>query len=244
MISIARKTVGVALLVALLCSTAMAGVGKAQTGSIKVIVEGMEPGKPIAAAQALCTLTAEGKSDKVELPTRPTIRWSGVPKGTASLAVFMMDPDVPSDFTNAGKDGKILPAEMKRMDFFHYAVVNLPSDTVALAGGPSDKAPAVGQELFNDLGANGYVNPKTAFGGPCPPWNDERLHHYHFIVLALDKDAPALEATPRGEGVNSPNTAKHAFDRLMTSSHVLAKGTVIGTYTLNKGLRSSAAATK
>jgi phosphatidylethanolamine-binding protein (PEBP) family uncharacterized protein len=34
---------------------------------------------------------------------------------------------------------------------------------------------------------------QSNYGGydaPCPPWNDARLHHYHFIVYAID--APTL----------------------------------------------------
>lgn len=232
----------------LLAATTMLGASvayalpKASPGEIAVSVEGIVGGKPVPEAQALCTPTPDGKSDKVKAPVRPAIQWSGVPEGAASIAVFMMDPDVPADFTDASKEGKILSKNAKRQDFFHYAVVEVPATATSLAGGSADQKPAEGRELINDLGLNGYVEPKSAYGGPCPPWNDARVHHYHFIVLALDKGAEAAVNTPPATDCNNPScmgeTAKNTFNRLIASKHVLAKGTVVGTYTLNPKLRT------
>lgn len=215
-------------LAAMTLTAAVAMAANAAAPDLTVTVDGVRAGKPIPQEQALCTPTADGKSDKVKQILRPTIGWSGAPAGTASFAVFMMDPDVPADFTDAGKEGKTLPKDSKRQDFFHYGIVNIPASATQLAGGDATKAPAAGSELPNDLGANGYVKPTHAYGGPCPPWNDERRHNYHFIVLALDADAPKTK--PR-------ETAKDAFNRLIGSKHVLAKGATIGTYTLNPALK-------
>jgi phosphatidylethanolamine-binding protein (PEBP) family uncharacterized protein len=35
------------------------------------------------------------------------------------------------------------------------------------------------------------------YDGPCPPWNDERMHHYIFTIYALDidKSGPADRAS-------------------------------------------------
>jgi phosphatidylethanolamine-binding protein (PEBP) family uncharacterized protein len=59
------------------------------------------------------------------------------------------------------------------------------------------------------------------YDGPCPPWNDERLHHYHFTLSAID--AP-LALTP-------------GFDvgelRAAMAGHVLAQAALVGTYSLN-----------
>jgi phosphatidylethanolamine-binding protein (PEBP) family uncharacterized protein len=213
----------------------------ADKGTIRVHVDGVKHGKPIPAAQGLCISTADGKSDKVPVPLRPAMHWSGVPKEAASLAIFMMDPDVPADFTDAGKDGKTLANDAPRQDFYHYGLVNLDPSMISLPGGKSQVAPSNGRELVNDLGLNGYVSPKTAYGGPCPPWNDERVHHYHFIVLALDKDAPIEAATAADCTAPScqSDTAKNTFDRLINSPHVLAKGVTVGTYTLNARLREA-----
>ena len=64
------------------------------------------------------------------------------------------------------------------------------------------------------------------YDGPCPPWNDELVHHYHFTVYALD--VPSL----RLEGAFNGPAALRALH-----SHILAKGSWMGTYTLNPELR-------
>lgn len=215
---------------------------QAADSPLQVTVEGMRAGQPIAPKYALCTPTHDGKSSKVSAPLRPTIRWSGAPKGNDSFAVFVMDPDVPADFTDAGKEGKILKADSKRQNFFHYGVVGISAKATQLAGSSANEAPADGTPLLNDLGANHYVDPQSAYGGPCPPWNDARLHHYHFIVLALDKEAPAIADARMRAGAPAsadPMTAKNTFDRLIASPHVLARGEVIGTYTLNPTMRKA-----
>jgi phosphatidylethanolamine-binding protein (PEBP) family uncharacterized protein len=198
-------------------------------GTMSIAVEGVISGQPIPASQALCVATKDGKSKPVTRILRPTIRWSGAPEGTESIALFMMDPDVPADFTDAGQEGKILAVDSERQDFYHYGIVHLPADATQLLGGVATRTPTVGMELLNDLGIHGYVSPKTAYGGPCPPWNDARLHHYHFIVLALDAEAFA--------NADEDATARDTFHRLMESPHVLASGTIVGTYTLNPDLR-------
>jgi phosphatidylethanolamine-binding protein (PEBP) family uncharacterized protein len=235
---------------------ALCAQAAADKGSIRVKIDGVVHGKPIPAAQALCVATADGKSEKVKQPQRPAITLSGVPKEAASVAIFMMDPDVPADFTDAGKEGKTLAADSKRQNFFHYGLVNVPPQVTRIidTSGKLDKNPGFPFyidpadpkhgtiELTNDLGLNGYVEPASAYGGPCPPWNDDRVHHYHFIVLALDKDAPIKGVTADDCTASScqSNTAKNTFNRLINSPHVLAKGVIVGTYTLNANLREAA----
>jgi phosphatidylethanolamine-binding protein (PEBP) family uncharacterized protein len=211
-------------------ATAIAASAAAPLPSLNVVVRDMVNGQTIAYKQALCLPTVEGKSDKTGENIRPEIRWSDSPTNTKSFAVFMMDPDVPADFTDAGKEGKVLAADAKRQDFYHWGVVNIPADVRTLAGGAPGSSVSSGTELTNDLGINGYITPPNAFGGPCPPWNDARVHHYHFIVLALN----TANVT-----VTDKMTAKEMFGRLIDSNALLASGTVIGTYTLNPSLRAA-----
>ena len=67
--------------------------------------------------------------------------------------------------------------------------------------------------------------PGTTYGydGPCPPWNDERLHHYVFTVYALDTDR--LEVTRRVQ----PAT----MSSRLSKAHILDQASLTGTYTLN-----------
>lgn len=215
------------------CSAALlalsAGALAAGT-AFNVTVEGMNAGGEIAAPQALCVPTADGKSEPSPTVMRPAIRWAGAPKGTASFAVFMMDPDVPADFTDAGKEGKVIAADAPRQDFYHWGVVDIPASATSIPGGLAKLPLVAGRELPNNLGAAGYVPSPGQYGGPCPPWNDARIHHYHFVVLALDAATPP---------VGADESAKDAFTRLITSTHVLGKAAVVGTYTLNQQLRAA-----
>ena len=58
---------------------------------------------------------------------------------------------------------------------------------------------------------------------PAPPWNDERVHRYHFLLYALD-----LERVPV-EGAFSAADVRRAI-----AGHILAQATLTGTYTLKK----------
>ena len=64
------------------------------------------------------------------------------------------------------------------------------------------------------------------YDGPCPPWNDERLHRYHFRVAALDIPSLGLE------GRFDIGDVRRAME-----GHVLAEAEIIGTYSLNAALR-------
>ncbi|SVE20694.1 uncharacterized protein METZ01_LOCUS473548 [marine metagenome] len=62
------------------------------------------------------------------------------------------------------------------------------------------------------------------YDGPCPPWNDELLHHYEFQVYALDVESLGLDDNGdfRGPDVMAA-----------MQGHILAKGKIVGTYTQN-----------
>ena len=57
------------------------------------------------------------------------------------------------------------------------------------------------------------------YDGPCPPWNDEIPHHYHFVLYATD-----LERCPV-EGAFSAEDVETAL-----IGHVLASAKVTGLY--------------
>lgn len=63
------------------------------------------------------------------------------------------------------------------------------------------------------------------YDGPCPPWNDERVHHYIFRLYALD--VPRLELAGRFTCADVLN-AIHG--------HIIDEAQLIGTYTLNSAL--------
>lgn len=94
----------------------------------------------------------------------PPLNWSGVPRGTKSLALVVYDPDAPD------------PAAPK-MTWVHWVLYNLPHTATGLVQGiaPPD-LPAGTMEGKNDWKHTGY-------GGPCPPIG---RHRYFFTLFALD----------------------------------------------------------
>ncbi|MFU8878192.1 MAG: YbhB/YbcL family Raf kinase inhibitor-like protein, partial [Wenzhouxiangellaceae bacterium] len=131
----------------------------------------------------------------------PHLAWQDFPDATRSFVVLCVDPDVPSVADDVNQEGKTLPADMPRVDFYHWVMIDIPADVTELATGQcSDGVTAGGkQRPAGPAGARQGLNNYTQFmagtemegmyfgyDGPCPPWNDERLHHYHFTVYALD----------------------------------------------------------
>ncbi len=106
----------------------------------------------------------------------PLLAWSGVPPGTASLALIVDDPDAPD------------PAAPK-MTWVHWVVVDLPAEGTGLAEGASGALPAGAREGHNDWRHTGW-------GGPCPPVG---RHRYFFKLYALDTRLPQLAAPTKAE---------------------------------------------
>ena len=97
-------------------------------------------------------------------------------------------------------------------------------------GKPGPEAPRGARQGINDY-TGWFANDADMAGtyrgydGPCPPWNDERLHHYNFTVYAL-----SVERVP----IEGDFTASQVLDAVR--GHVLAEATLVGTYSLNTGM--------
>lgn len=207
---------------------------------MKVTVSGIHNGQPIPEQFAFGVPNAD---DHMSFgPNRnPEVAWDDVPAGTKSFAVIMFDPDVPSVADDVNQEGKTIPKDLPRVDFFHWLLVDIPADVRRIpegedSDGVSPKGKAAGAGPIGVRGVNNYTqflagNPDMAgtyagYDGPCPPWNDERLHHYHFEIHALDVESLGLSGEFDGEAV-----------RKAMAGHVLASARVTGTYTLNPDLQ-------
>jgi Raf kinase inhibitor-like YbhB/YbcL family protein len=172
----------------------------------------------------------------------PDLTWTDVPAGTRSLALICHDPDVPSRGDDVNQEGRIVPASLPRVDFFHWILIDLPptltgiargthSDGVVARGKPGPQAPSGGRHGINDY-TGWFASDKDMAGdyfgydGPCPPWNDASVHHYIFTLYALDIAKLAVE------GKFSGNEARAAM-----RGHVLAEAKVTGRYSLNPSVR-------
>lgn len=188
-------------------------------GLFKIQVEGIEEGAFIPERFAYCVADGQGGTRRGG-NVSPALHWSGAPSETQSYAVIVVDPDVPADFTHANKPGQIISVDFPRRLFTHWILVDIPASVTALPRGTQGEGGVNGR---NDYGVR-----NVGYDGPCPPWNDARLHHYHFIVIALD--VPSL-------GLKEGLTREEAEEAM--ADHVLARATRIGTYSTNPKLLSS-----
>jgi Raf kinase inhibitor-like YbhB/YbcL family protein len=172
----------------------------------------------------------------------PQLAWSGAPAGTKSFAILCHDPDVPSKGDDVNQEGRVVPRSLPRVDFFHWAIVDLPasltgvqagefSSSVTPRGKPGPAAAHGARQGINSY-TGWFASDKDMSGqyrgydGPCPPWNDEIPHRYVFTVYALDVakldvrddfDGPALRQAVKG--------------------HVLAEAAITGRYALNPSVK-------
>jgi Raf kinase inhibitor-like YbhB/YbcL family protein len=99
-------------------------------GAIEVHSPAFAPGAAIPGR-----FTCEGSN------VPPPLRWSGIPAGTASVALVVDDPDAPGG------------------TYTHWVVFNLPPAVSGIAGG---RLPSGAAQALNSGNQAGYT-------GPCPP---------------------------------------------------------------------------
>ncbi len=175
----------------------------------------------------------------------PHLAWSGVPDGARSLALICHDPDVPSRGDDVNQEGKIVPPELPRVDFFHWTMIDLPPDVATLGAG----------EFSNGVHARGKAGPQIAgspwptarhglndytgwfagdpnmsgeyfgYDGPCPPWNDSLVHRYVFTLYALNIARVPVDGNFTGQQV-----------RDAIKGCILAERRLVGIFTLNPAL--------
>ncbi len=174
----------------------------------------------------------------------PHLAWSDVPAGTKSFALICHDMDVPSRGDDVNQEGRTVQADLPRVDFFHWTLVDLPADMQTIAAGqfcngvtprgkPGPEIPGTGaRHGLNDYtgwfsGDADMAGDYYGYDGPCPPWNDSLVHRYVFTLYALDLERVPVEGRFTGQQV-----------RDAIKGHVLAEARIGGTYTLNPALAS------
>jgi len=171
----------------------------------------------------------------------PHLAWREVPEGTKSFVILCIDPDVPSVADDVNQEGRTLPVDLPRVDFCHWVMVDVPATVRELATGecgegihPGGKidppGPAGSRQGLNNYtqfmaGAGDLAGDYFGYDGPCPPWNDERLHHYTFSVVALDVERLDVQQPFHLAAVHQA-----------MAGHVLGQASITGSYTLNPDL--------
>ena len=178
----------------------------------------------------------------------PHLAWDEVPDGTRSFALVLHDYDVPSRADDVNQPGRQIPADLPRVDFFHWTLFDLPHDLRTIAAGsfadgvtPRGKAgPMIAHGPVPDAlhGLNDYTDwfasdrdmagDYYGYDGPCPPWNDPIVHHYVFTLYALSVDRLVV-----GGRVTGPAVIAALGDQ------VVAQATVTGLYSLNPDVIAS-----
>jgi Raf kinase inhibitor-like YbhB/YbcL family protein len=230
--------------VAVMAAATLLVPGVAAAAALKVTVDGTANGQALPGQYAFCVPAQQGHVG-LGANKNPKLSWSGAPKGTKSFVVIVVDPDVPSVPTDVNKEGKTISKSLRRVPFYHWVLVDIPatvsaideaadSDKVTPHGKPPGPA-AVGMRGINDYtkwfaSDDAMKGNYGGYDGPCPPWNDSIVHHYHFQVYALDE--PSLKLSGNFDGPRVMKAMK---------SHILAKGESVGTYVLNPAMMKAAA---
>ena len=107
-----------------------------------------------------------GNANCVGENVSPQLSWSGVPDGTKSFALTMVDPE--------GRGGT---------GVFHFVSYGIPANVTSFAEGE------FGKESAKFVGGKSTQGVRT-WSGPCTPPGSP--HHYTFVVIATDLDPKAL----------------------------------------------------
>lgn len=169
----------------------------------------------------------------------PHLAWQDIPEGTQSFAIVCHDPDVPSVGDNVNQEGKVVAASLPRVDLYHWLLLDIPSSVSEIAAGSQSDAitprgkpgPTAPHGLRH--GVNGYTawfagdeemsGQYFGYDGPCPPWNDELMHHYVFTAYALATRSLNVAGELNGANVLAA----------IEAAGVLGSAQITGLYSLN-----------
>ena len=208
---------------------------------MKISSTAIQQGQPVPEPYAFCKYDADNHV-AMSHNRNPDFAWSGAPEGTKTFVLVCVDPDVPTKLDDVNKEDREVPEDLERMDFYHWLMVDIPADVTSIAvGACSDSITPHGKhDPEGPHGARQGINDYTnwfagdadmegqyfGYDGPCPPWNDSIVHHYHFRIYATDLERCPVEGAFTGQDVMQA-----------LEGHVLGKAEVMGTYTLNPRLR-------
>ncbi|MEE8157474.1 MAG: YbhB/YbcL family Raf kinase inhibitor-like protein [Gammaproteobacteria bacterium] len=204
---------------------------------MRLKVDGVNHNQPIAEQFAFGVVDATTHV-KLGANRNPGLSWDSLPDNTRSLVLVCVDSDVPTKPDDVNQENRLVPADLPRANFYHWVMVDIPPTTGGLKEGecsngvtPGGKdnppGPAGSRQGLNDY--TGWFEGDADMGGqyfgydgPCPPWNDSIVHHYHFVLYATDLGRCPVEGAFTGADV------ERALE-----GHVLSEVQITGTYTLN-----------
>lgn len=208
---------------------------------MKIEIKSFANGERISDENCFCNLMSNGEV-AFGKNINPNIKWYDYPENTKSFALICVDPDVPSVGDDVNQEGKTVPKDLPRTNFYHWVLANIPLNVNEIkAGDDSKEITSKGKKSgLTQYGAIAGINDYTdwfagdeqmagyygGYDGPCPPWNDERIHHYYFIVFALNCEKIDISGNFTGKDLLAA-----------IENHIIDKAEYVGTYTLNKNLK-------
>ncbi len=175
----------------------------------------------------------------------PHLAWSDVPAGTRSFALICHDFDVPSRGDDVNQTDREVPAELLRVDFFHWVLADLPATLHEIAEGAFSRGftprgkPGPAVEVAGCTGARHGLNDYTGwfagnaemagdyfgYDGPFPPFNDSLVAPLRLHALCAG-DAARRRRRPVHRRAGAPGDL----------SACARRRNAFGTYTLNRRL--------
>ncbi len=204
---------------------------------MRLKVDGINHNEPIPERFAFGVVDATTHV-KLGANRNPGLSWASLPDNTRSLVLICVDTDVPTKPDDVNQENRLVPADLPRANFYHWVMVDIPptagsleegecSDGVTPGGKGNPPGPAGSRQGLNDY--TGWFEGDADMGGqyfgydgPCPPWNDSIVHHYHFVLYATDLERCTVEGAFSGADVEQA-----------LEGHVLSEVRLTGTYTLN-----------
>jgi Raf kinase inhibitor-like YbhB/YbcL family protein len=207
----------------------------ASAQELKLSVASFRDGDMIPNKYAFCVPTAQGHT-KAGPNISPSISWSEGPAGTKSYAVILYDADWPKEQREKmNKEGEMLTSAVPRQTIYHWVLVDIPAGIRSIPEGaeaegrvPDGIPPTrIGVRGISDFTRIFAANEQLkgadyGYKGPCPPWNDDNIHHMHFKVYALN--VPTLKLGARFDGAAAMDAMR---------GKILAQGELLGVYTQN-----------
>jgi len=151
------------------------------------------------------------------------------------LVLVFYDTDAPTVPDDVNREGRTVPHDLPRADFFHWVIVDIDparaeisegefSSVVTSRGKEGPEHPSGARQGLNSYTGWFSDDPDMAgryfgYDGPFPPWNDERTHNYYIELFALDIAVAPVEGAFEGPGV-----------RESIAPHVLDSAQIHGTY--------------
>jgi len=134
----------------------------------------------------------------------PHLVWSDFPNETECFAIVCSDQDAPIAAEDINVEGRVIPADLRRVVFYHWVIFNIPKEITEIFCGQFSSGVTPRGKGEQECMVNGAVqcmnnytdwfagDPQMdgdyfGYDGPCPPWNDELIHRYEFTVYALSK---------------------------------------------------------